>query len=430
MERLLIVTLLDYGKYSNNRVHHIAGQFSRHFDSTTVLYKKSYVPGTVSFSTQVKAFFTLSFVELRKGNIRSISVDTLFNKPDGMGLRISGLESPHGKISKAKKILKGILSNLGMFSELFYVPSFLIGYFLKIRGKIDVFIGQDPWTMLTGHMLKKAGLVSVLVYDDYDYAPGHCHTRIRKGLAAWLEKYMIKQADLTVSVGEYLAELRKKSTGKDVFVIPNGVNHPLFRKAQDKQPHPPTLVYMGFVCDWSGVDIALEAVHKLRDKIGQIKFLVIGHTTPGYLNYIESIVERLQLKEHFEYVGNKSYDELPQYLQKADIGLAIFKPIELRKYAFSLKVIEYMAAGLAVVTTRETQSAALVAGHECGEAVAFNSEELSEALYRMLTNREQLKRYVENAIRHSREYDWEDLMNRKLQLIRSYSQKAYPPMKP
>ncbi|HET9825621.1 MAG TPA: glycosyltransferase family 4 protein, partial [Chitinophagaceae bacterium] len=170
--------------------------------------------------------------------------------------------------------------------------------------------------------------------------------------------------------------------------------------------------------------------HKLRDKIGQIKFLVIGHTTPGYLNYIESIVERLQLKEHFEYVGNKSYDELPQYLQKADIGLAIFKPIELRKYAFSLKVIEYMAAGLAVVTTRETQSAALVTGHECGEAVAFNSEELSEALYRMLTNREQLKRYVENAIRHSREYDWENLMNRKLELIRSYYQKAYPPMKP
>ena len=51
-------------------------------------------------------------------------------------------------------------------------------------------------------------------------------------------------------------------------------------------------------------------------------------------------------------MGKKRYDELPNLLAKADIGVALFRVNDLMKYTFPLKVVEYMAAGLAVVGTR------------------------------------------------------------------------------
>jgi hypothetical protein len=74
-----------------------------------------------------------------------------------------------------------------------------------------------------------------------------------------MEKYCLRRADVFVTVGRRLADLRREQTEKTVHLIPNGVDYTSFAVAQHKSPHPPTLIYTGNVACWhSGLDVAIE----------------------------------------------------------------------------------------------------------------------------------------------------------------------------
>lgn len=418
MKKLLITTMLDYGYYSNNRVHHIVEQFKGKFDEVMVLYKKVYIPGEYSFVEQFKVFLTFRTKSSHKENVTSIEMDPLFNHIEGLGLNTLGIESPYTEVSSSiLSFVKKALSNIGLISDFAIVPSFLLSYILRVKGKIDVFIGQGPWEVATGYILKKIGRVKVLVYDDFDYAPGYQHAKFRKRVVAFVEKLFMKRSDIIITVGKLLGDLREKQTGKKVEIIPNGVNYKLFSQAQNKPSHPPTLIYMGFVWDWSGVDLVLEALPMIKETFPEIRFVVLGHTTPGYLSYIKDISNKLKLGNSFVYLGNKNYVELVDYLRRADIGMALFRPVELRKYAFSLKVIEYISAGLPVITTKDTQSGYLIEKTGSGVAVEYNINDVAMAVMKLLKNKECYKKCSENAIQTSKTYDWETLMRIYYSLI-------------
>ncbi|MFZ5907805.1 MAG: glycosyltransferase family 4 protein [Nitrospirota bacterium] len=417
--KLLIVTFLDYGYYSNNRVHHLVGQFIQRFEKVTILYKKAYVPQKYSLLHQAEAFFMVRMKALSHENVLRVEVDPLFNHVEGLGLRIVGAENPYAKMkSRMVDFVKEALSNIGIVSDLATVPSFLFAYLLKVRWKADIFIGQGPWEVAIGYLLKKFGRIKVLVYDDFDYAPGYQHAGVRKAFVAALENFLIKKADVAISVGEMLARLREQETGRRVEIIPNGVNVEHFGKALDKKPHPPTLLYMGYVWQWSGIDLIMHAISEVKNDIPGIRFNVLGHTTPGYLAHMERMAGELQLGNSFSYLGNKPHEQLIDFLQEADIGMAVFMPIDLRKYAFSLKVVEYMAAGLPVIATAETESGYLVDRVQAGIVVRYDRGELSSAIRSLINDRAFYAKCQENAVNSGRGYEWKYLMDSYYSLMK------------
>ena len=153
---------------------------------------------------------------------------------------------------RVKGLLRRLFSPMGFLTELGIVPSLLIIYGLRVRRKVDIVVGQTPWEVAFGIVLRKCGLVKMVVYDDFDYAPGVVPVEgLRRKLLAAVEKFGLRHSDLIISVGEMMGKLREQQTGKDVSVIPNGVNYALFQRAQEKVAHPPTLVYMGFVYEYA-----------------------------------------------------------------------------------------------------------------------------------------------------------------------------------
>jgi glycosyltransferase involved in cell wall biosynthesis len=418
LKKLLIVTLLDYGYYANNRVHHIVDQFKSRFDNITILYKKVYIPGTHSLAKQLRIFFNFKTKCFRRENITNIEVDPFFNHVDGLGLYMLKIKNTDISVSsRLVNLAQKTLSNIGIISDLLIVPSFFLAFFLRIRSKVDIYIGQGPFEVAFGYILKKMGMVEILVYDDYDYAPGYHHAKFRRLMVSTLEKFFIKRSDIVISVSELLGKLREKQTGKKVEIIPNGVNYELFSQAQYKRPHPPSLIYMGYVFDWSGIDIILDALAMIRKELPQIRFLVLGHSSPSYLTHIGNKASKLKLGKSFAYIGNKSYTDLVDYLREVDIGMALFRPIELRKYAFSLKVVEYMSAGLPVITTKETQSGYFVEKSNAGISVEYSIDAVTNAIMILLNDKEFYKNCSINAIQTSKTYDWKSTMERYYSLV-------------
>lgn len=119
------------------------------------------------------------------------------------------------------------------------------------------------------------------------------------------------------------------------------------------QDSTPTVVFLGSFRAWHGVLDFVRAASLLLERGHACRFLLIGDGPE------RAAAEQLARPwaERFAFTGAVGYDAVPQLLGKASVGVAPFNTAPhpaLRTAGFfwsPLKVYEYMAAGLPVVTT-------------------------------------------------------------------------------
>lgn len=135
---------------------------------------------------------------------------------------------------------------------------------------------------------------------------------------------------------------------KDTLYFPNGVNlaHFLEKKEQPveyKSIDKPIVVYVGAIEEWFDFNLFNEMAKKMPD----FAFVVIGpdKLAKQHINEIENV----------HILGRRSYDQLPAYLQYANVGIIPFNVKEyshLLDYVNPLKLYEYMVSGIPVVSSK------------------------------------------------------------------------------
>lgn len=428
MERLLVVSPLDVAGSSNSRTHHLVRHLAPHFRKTFAISKVNITHK--SLWEQLPALVRIRTEIVEEGTIRWIAMSPLGNVRHGLSFVALGLTNPYSVPRQGiRRILRRGLSTAGGILELGIFFSLIITYVIRIRGCIDVVIGQGPWEVAFGIFLRSIGRVRLAVYDDIDYAPGFLSNGgLRKRILKRLERFGIRRADLVISVGNRLACLRREQGARHVEVIPNGVDVSRFGEAsvfRRRGPHQaPTLIYMGYLGAWGGIDLALDSAALAVQGVPSLHMILLGHGTSEDLSALRTKIQSLGLDKVVEYRGSVAYGNLPDHLKEADIGIAMFRPIDLTRYAFPLKVIEYMSAGLPVVTTVDTEAADIVIQAEGGVAVPFEAKSVADAIVEILNDRERYRRYSENAKRFSEGYDWRMLMQREYEVIERASQES------
>lgn len=166
---------------------------------------------------------------------------------------------------------------------------------------------------------------------------------------AELERRLLRRADLVIASAERLYASKSRENAHTVLVR-HGVDFEHFVQAcAESTPVPeelarlprPRLGFFGLVADW--VDLGLlEAAARAYP---QGSLAVLGKVSPGV------DVSRLQALPNVHLLGRKAYAELPGYCRGFDVALMPFKVNELTLNANPLKVREYLAAGLPVVST-------------------------------------------------------------------------------
>ncbi|EEL37719.1 Glycosyltransferase [Bacillus cereus Rock3-29] len=135
---------------------------------------------------------------------------------------------------------------------------------------------------------------------------------------------------------------------KDTLYFPNGVNlaHFLEKKEQPveyKSIDKPIVVYVGAIEEWFDFNLFNEMAKRMSD----FAFVVIGpdKLAKQHINEIENV----------HILGRRSYDQLPAYLQYANVGIIPFNVKEyahLLDYVNPLKLYEYMVSGIPVVSSK------------------------------------------------------------------------------
>ena len=144
-----------------------------------------------------------------------------------------------------------------------------------------------------------------------------------------------------------------------VHVVANGVDpapyddsaaHRQARHAQAAAGEDETVIgFLGTLKPWHGLPMLVDAFARLHRQHPRTRLLVVGDG-PERVN-MESALTAQGLLGHCEFTGAVQAREVPALLARMDIATAPY-PQQQNFYFSPLKIYEYLAAELPVVTTR------------------------------------------------------------------------------
>ncbi|MBQ9231901.1 MAG: glycosyltransferase family 4 protein [Prevotella sp.] len=165
-----------------------------------------------------------------------------------------------------------------------------------------------------------------------------------------------------ISVSEYITQRvrtinEKNSKCITVYnAIDIGTFHkacPINREVVGLNSNQFVVSYSGRLTEEKGILQLIKAVKTIIKNIPKIQLLIIGASTYGkdvtHIPFIEDLKKESEvIKEHVIFTGYVDYKMIPSYLKAADIAVVP----SMWEEPFGLTVVEAMAAGLPLITTR------------------------------------------------------------------------------
>ena len=319
-------------------------------------------------------YITLENLSFHKGSV--VHVKEIVNGLRKIGHHVGLVACSLNKSEEADlfynlNIMTSVMLRVFSFKKQPYMVSsiFLFIYLFRILPQYDIIYARDFHTVIVAllpRIIFKKKLVFEMNGIAHEEQKLKSHSISNRILVYFIRKaekmatrYSGKIISVTPHIGTYLVDHYNCASDK-VIVIANGVNTKIFYPIRDEAllenwrkklgitKEEIIIVFVGNLAPWQGVETLIEAAPFLLREIRNIRFLIIGD---GILREsFETKVKSLGVEDHFTFTGMVDHQEIPLYLNIADI--CVLPKRRLKSGYSPIKLYEYMACGKPVVASR------------------------------------------------------------------------------
>lgn len=255
-----------------------------------------------------------------------------------------------------------------------------------------IIVDYPNWVTGAEYLREKYGFKIFADYmDDYTGFLGTAEEFLKENCIR-----LLQCSDMIAASSRFLFESAARYTDKDkIEIIRNGTEVDHFYQAAHRQASDTkrrTIGYYGAVAHW----FAWEKVCFLAGKFPDCDIVIVGDVTE-YRN-------KLAQYDNIKLLGEKPYEELPQYLADFDVCLIPFDTsTDLIKATNPVKFYEYLSAGKKIVATEIPE---LMPYRDKYVYMSNQDETFAEYVRLCLENQDCLEG-KEECITFARENDWQ-----------------------
>ena len=190
-----------------------------------------------------------------------------------------------------------------------------------------------------------------------------------------LEKYVYSHADyilaLTPKMKEYVCKLGANPDKVGLMLIPVDTNK--FKPAPQSKSllkkwglneKDKVILFIGTLFDFSGLDFLIQHFPEILECCPETKLLIVGDGVQRKI--LEKLIAENYLKDKVIITGFQPYDEMPRYINLAIICISPFLNNKITRDIFPSKIVQYLACGKSVVSSRLQGLQEVIAGEKQG----------------------------------------------------------------
>lgn len=282
-----------------------------------------------------------------------------------------------------------------------------------------------------------AGKRQKTIYDMHENYPAALRAWARRDLvsqlfknprmAEWLDAFLARKVDqILVVVDEFKDELITRAIPeKKIAIIGNRVEGAAFLQIPKEQNiltkyrNDFILLYAGSFARDRGLEIPVQAMNALHEKIPNIKLLLVGEGPNR--QELADLARKSDAENLVEFCGWQPFQRIPSFMEAANVCLIPQPANAFINTTIPHKLFQYMVLRRPVVVSDAKPLARFVHQFNAGEIFASNDvSSFQEAILKIYTHK---REYYHNSDDWLRQIDWQ--LDAK-QLISTYNQLDSP----
>jgi glycosyltransferase involved in cell wall biosynthesis len=286
----------------------------------------------------------------------------------------------------------------------------------KSRRRYQTFVAGDILLAIAGLWLRRVGAVASVVLYTVDYVPRRFNNVLVNRLYHALDRFVVRKVDLVWNVTDEIRRARRQRDGErrtaPQIVVPVGANYGSIQRRKSTSASDHRLVFLGHLLEKQGVQLAIQALPIIQQKIPDISLLIIGDGP--FRLMLEDLASRLNLAKSVKFTGALHNDtEIEDRIAASTIGLALFThdPDNFSQFADPGKIKTYLACGIPVVLTEVPPIARLIEREGAGRIVTYTVDSVAATILDYVEHPESLNRARSAASQLGANFSWDKIFD-------------------
>jgi glycosyltransferase involved in cell wall biosynthesis len=269
-----------------------------------------------------------------------------------------------------------------------------------------VHVNNMPDFMVFSALVPKLMRARVLL-DIHDPMPETWESKFKGARRNWMHKLLLWQeqlsawfADRVLTVHEPVKQnilLQHNLPGQPIFVVSNFPDDSMFPPRESVPCNGSIrLVFHGTILERSGLGQMLLALSRITHK-DRISAKVIGEG--DFSEAFALQIQHLKLEGMVEFVNaSVPVNEIPAAIADCNVGIVPLEISAITNHALPLKLLEYIALGMPVVSVRNAAISHYLSDDDCMFFEPNNLDSLCAVLNRLVANPDLVQHYHQRSL--------------------------------